>query len=124
MGSNSDGKVTDNPATPMTPSAPFATVISTSGSSTGSVSTVVSLNIGISAGSNVQNTSNLAKKKTIFNTSEQSVQSEPQLNFDGSNSIISGSENEQKSESKMPLSEELQPSLDTGKIQSCIEQIL
>lgn len=120
VGSNSDGKITDNPATPMTPSTSFATVISTSGSST-----AVSLNIGISANSNVvQNTSNLANKKTIFNTSEQSVQPETQLNFDGNNSITSGNENEQKSESKTPLTEELQPSIDTGKIKSYIEEIL
>lgn len=121
VGSNSDGKVTDNPATPITPSTSFATVISASGSSS-SISTAVSLNIGISAASNViQNTSNLANKK-IFNTSEQSVsQPEPQLNFDGSNNIIPGNENEQKSESK---TEELQPSLDTGKIKSYIGEIL
>ncbi|TGZ48700.1 Death-inducer obliterator 1, partial [Temnothorax longispinosus] len=118
VGSNSDGKVTDNLATPTTPSTSFATVIATSGSSIGSISTAVSLNIGISADSNVvQNTSNLADKKTIFNASEQSVQPEPQLNFDGGNSIIPGSENEQKSESKASLTEELQPSLDTGGIE-------
>lgn len=110
VGSNSDGK--DNPATPMSPSTSFATVISASSGSSSSISTAVSLNIGISGSNVVQNTSNLANKKTIFNTSEQSVQPEPQLNFDGSNSITPGNENEQKSESK---TEELQPSLDTGK---------
>lgn len=61
----------------------------------------------------MQNTSN---KKTIFNTSEQSVQPEPQLNFDGSNSMTPASENEPKLETKTPLTEELQPSLDTGKM--------
>lgn len=124
MGSNNDGKVTDNPATPMTPSTSFTTVMSMSGSSTSSISTPVSLNIGISAGSNiVQSTSNLANKKAIFNTSEQSVQPEPQLNFHGSNAMTSESENEQKSENKTPLIEELQPSLDTGKIKSLVEEM-
>ncbi|XP_011883520.1 PREDICTED: death-inducer obliterator 1 isoform X2 [Vollenhovia emeryi] len=115
VGSNSDGKVTDNPTTPTTVSTPFATVISTSVSPTSPVSTTVSLNIGISPSSNI--VQNPSTKKTIFNASEQSVQPEPQLNLDGSNSITPESENEQKSESKPPLTEELQPSLDTGGIE-------
>ncbi|XP_024881933.1 uncharacterized protein LOC112461090 [Temnothorax curvispinosus] len=56
----------------------------------------------------------------LFSTPDiirRSVQPEPQLNFDGGNSIIPGSENEQKSESKASLIEELQPSLDTGGIE-------
>ncbi|XP_039308232.1 death-inducer obliterator 1 isoform X2 [Solenopsis invicta] len=118
VGSNSDGKVTDNPATPTTPTTPFATVVPTSGSPTSSIPTTVSLNIGIIPDSNVvQNTSNPINKKTIFNTSEQSVLSESQLNVDGNNSVTTGSENEQKTETKTPLTEELQPSLDTGGIE-------
>ncbi|XP_012054674.1 PREDICTED: uncharacterized protein LOC105617731 [Atta cephalotes] len=115
VSSNNDGKVVDNAATTMTLPTSFATAISTSESPTGYISTAVSLNIGISAASNVvQNTSNLSKK-TIFNTSEQSIQPESQLNLDGSNSNnMPGSENEQKSETKTPSTEELQPSLDTG----------
>ncbi|XP_070516432.1 death-inducer obliterator 1 isoform X2 [Cardiocondyla obscurior] len=114
VGSNSDGKVTDSPVTsPTTPPAPLTAVTSTPGSSTSSISTAVSLNIGISAGSNtVQSTSNFANKKTILNTSEQSIEPESQLNFNQSNNITLGTENEQKSESKTPLTEELQPSLD------------
>lgn len=126
MSSNNDGKVLDNAATTMTLPTSFATAMSTSGSSTGYISTAVSLNIGISAASNVaQNTSNLSNKKTIFNTSEQSIQPEPQLNLDGSNSsTMPESENAQKSETKTPLTEELQPSLDTGKIKPYIKLIL
>lgn len=125
MSSNNDGKVVDNAATTMTLPTSFTTAISTSESPTGYISTAVSLNIGISAASNVvQNTSNLSKK-TIFNTSEQSIQPESQLNLDGSNSsIMPGSENEQKSETKTPSTEELQPSLDTGKIKPYIKLIL
>ncbi|XP_018308243.1 titin homolog isoform X2 [Mycetomoellerius zeteki] len=119
VSSNNDGKVLDNAATTMTLPTSFATAMSTSGSSTGYISTAVSLNIGISAASNVaQNTSNLSNKKTIFNTSEQSIQPEPQLNLDGSNSsTMPESENAQKSETKTPLTEELQPSLDTVGIE-------
>jgi len=126
VGSNSDGKVADNGATVMAPSTSFATIISTSGISTGTStsSTTVSLNVGISGSNVMQNTSNLINKKTIFNTSEQSIQPEPQLNLNRSNNIISGSENEQKTEIKMPLTEELQPSLDTGKITSFVKLIL
>ncbi|XP_018369403.1 PREDICTED: uncharacterized protein LOC108765278 isoform X1 [Trachymyrmex cornetzi] len=119
VSSNNDGKVVDNAATTMTLPTSFATAISASESPTGYISTAVSLNIGISAASNVvQNTSNLSNKKTIFNTSEQSIQPEPQLNLDGSNSsIMPGSENEQKSETKTSSTEELQPSLDTVGIE-------
>ncbi|XP_071630036.1 uncharacterized protein [Temnothorax longispinosus] len=56
----------------------------------------------------------------LFSTPDiirRSVQPEPHVNFDGGNSIISGSENEQKSESKASLPEHLQPSLDTGGIE-------
>ncbi|XP_011064501.1 PREDICTED: death-inducer obliterator 1 isoform X2 [Acromyrmex echinatior] len=118
VSSNNDGKVVDSAATTMTLPTSFATAISTSESPTGYISTAVSLNIGISAASNVQNTSNLSNKKTIFNTSEQSIQPESQLNLDGSNSnVMPGSENEQKSETKTPSTEELQPSLDTVGIE-------
>jgi len=124
VGSNSDGKVADNTAV-MAPSTSFATIISTSGISTSSTSsTTVSLNVGISGSNVMQNTSNLISKKTVFNTSEQSIQPEPQLTLNRSNNIISGSENEQKTEIKMPLTEELQPSLDTGKITSFVKLIL
>ncbi|XP_012531971.1 death-inducer obliterator 1 isoform X2 [Monomorium pharaonis] len=123
VGSNNDGKVIDNAATSMTPTSPFTTVVSTSESPTGSIPTTVSLNVGITAGSNVQNvqnTSNLSNKKTIFDTSEQPVQLEPQLNLDEGNvmpDVMPESENKQKSETKPPLTEELQPSLDTGGIE-------
>jgi len=125
VGSNNDGKVADNAATAMAPSTSFATIISTSGISTSSTSsTTVSLNVGLSGSNVMQNTSNLISKKTVFNTSEQSIQPEPQLNLNRSNNITSESENEQKTEVKMPLTEELQPSLDTGKITSFIKLIL
>lgn len=117
VGSNSDGKIADNTATPLTPTTPTATVVSTSGSSTIPMSATTSLDIGICAGSNIaQNiASNFSNKRTISNILEQSVESESQLNLDESNNVLPADENEQKSEMKTPL-EELQPSLDSGKI--------
>lgn len=114
VGSNSDGKIADNTATPITPTTPTATVVSTSGSSTIPMSATTSLDIGICAGSNVaQNiASNFSNKRTISNILEQSVESESQLNLDESNNVLPADENEQKSEMKTPL-EELQPSLDS-----------
>lgn len=51
----------------------------------------------------------------MTNILDQSVESESQLNLNESNNVMPGDENEQKSEIKTPL-EELQPSLDPGKI--------
>ncbi|XP_072754551.1 uncharacterized protein Pps isoform X2 [Anoplolepis gracilipes] len=114
VGSNSDGKIADNPGTPTTPTTPSATVVSTPGLSTISMAAGTSLDIGICAGSNIaQNiASNFNNKKTVSNILEQSVESEAQLNLDESNNVVPGDENEQKSEIKTPL-EELQPSLDS-----------
>lgn len=76
------------------------------------------MDIGICADSNVaqNNASNFSNKRTS-NILEQSVESESQLNLDESNNVLPADENEQKSEMKTPI-EELQPSLDSGKIRS------
>lgn len=116
VGSNSDGKITDT-GTPTTPTALSATVISP-GSSTMPLPTTP-MDIGICAGSNVaQNiASNFTNKKAVSNIIlDQSAESESQLNLDESNNVVSGDENEQKSEVKISSLEELQPSLDSGKI--------
>lgn len=113
VGSNSDGKIADNTATPITPTTPSVTVVSTPGSSIIPMSAATSLDIGICADSNIA--SNFSNKKTVVDMLEQSVQS--QLNLDESNNVVPGDENEQKSDIKTPLAE-LQPSLDSGKILS------
>lgn len=115
VGSNSDGKIADNTATPITPTTPSPTT-PTLESSIIPISAATSLDVGICASPNVaQNiASNFSNKKTVPNILEQSVQSESQLNLDESNNVISGDENEQKSDIKTPLAE-LQPSLDSGK---------
>ncbi|XP_029170673.1 uncharacterized protein LOC114940265 isoform X2 [Nylanderia fulva] len=116
VGSNSDGKIGDNPATPTTPTTPSATVVSTPGSSIMPITAATSLDIDICAGSNItQNiASNFNDKKIVADILEQSVQS--QLNLDESNNVIPGDEDEQKSDIKTPLAE-LQPSLDSGGIE-------
>ncbi|KAL6440133.1 hypothetical protein ACFW04_003028 [Cataglyphis niger] len=118
VGSNSDGKIADNIATPTTPTTPSATVISTPGSLTIPISAATSLDIGICTDSNVaqNNASNFSNKSTVSNILEQSVESESQLNLDESNNVLPADENEQKSEMKTPI-EELQPSLDSGEIE-------
>ncbi|CAL1675960.1 unnamed protein product [Lasius platythorax] len=113
VGSNSDGKIADNTATPITPTTPSPTT-PTPESSIIPISAATSLDVGICASPNVaQNiASNFSNKKIVPNILEQSVQSESQLNLDESNNVISGDENEQKSDIKTPLAE-LQPSLDS-----------
>ncbi|XP_020293828.1 death-inducer obliterator 1 [Pseudomyrmex gracilis] len=109
VGSNSDGKVAENSTTLQTTSTSAL-------SSTIPISTVASLNIDTLDSSHAtQSAPNFNNKKSVSDTSVQSVQSEPQLNFHGSNNVES--ENEQKSETKTPLPEELQPSLDTGGLE-------
>lgn len=123
VNSSNEGKA-DNIGTPTTPTTPPATIVSTSGSSTLSVS-AISLNIATSVSSNMAQsaTTSFGNKKAAFST-EQSTQPQPQLNLDRDNKVASGSENESKLEIKMPLIEEVQPSLDSGKIKFLIKETI
>nr|XP_012231188.1 PREDICTED: uncharacterized protein LOC105677266 [Linepithema humile] len=111
VGSNSDGKG-DNGA-PTTPTTPPTTAIPTSASPPLPISAAISLNIGVSVGSDV--TQSTVSNKMIVSNIEQSVQPETQtsLNLDGDTNAIRGDESDQKTEIKPPLAEELQPSLDS-----------
>jgi len=92
--------------------------MSTPGSSSVSsiVSSTASSNIGVSVDSDItQNTVSNVNKKIASGVLEQSVQSESQLNLYNGNNIIPEKE-EQKSEIKPPLTEDLSSSLDSGNI--------
>jgi hypothetical protein len=110
VGSSNDGKVPENAAALAIPS------ISTPGSSSVSISSTASSNIGISLDSDItQNTVSNVNKKIVSSVLEQPVQSESQLNLYNGNNIISEKE-EQKSEIKPSLPEDLSSSLDSGNI--------
>lgn len=83
------------------------------------VSATASLIIGVSSVADVA-PSTASNKKLVSNL-EQSVQPESQLNLDGDNNAMRGDGSDQKTEIKPPLAEELQPSLDSGKIHSSSE---
>jgi len=112
VGSSSDGKVPENAAALAIPS------ISAPSSSSVAVSSTASSNIGVSVDSDVtQNTVSNINKKIASSVLDQPVQSESQLNLYSGNNIISEKE-EQKSEIKPSLTEDLSPSLDSGNIQA------
>lgn len=124
VGSNSDGKIVENTSTSTISATPTATTVSTPGLSTASILTTNSLNISTSATSDtVLNTvSNLCSAK-VSDTLEQPIQPELQINSDESNNVMLENENEEKSEMKAPSAEELQPSLDTGKIKYYVKKV-
>lgn len=111
VGSSSEGKIVDNIGIPTTPTS-SATIVSTS--STVPASAVTSLNTSGTGSDTTQNTaSSLSNKKAGSSISQQSIHPESRLGLDEGNNMTTENENE-KTEDKPPLSEELQPSLDSG----------
>lgn len=107
VGSNSDGKAAENTTLLQT---------SVSASSTIPISTVASLSLDTLDSSHAtQSASNFNNKKSVSDTSLQSLQLEPQVNFHGSNNVESERHEQKSDQPKTHLPEELQPSLDTGK---------